>query len=318
MKKRLIALFGVCAVLGAGIAFGISRPIYPAIAEEAIVEPEPEPETGTVVLPTIEHVKITCSINSGKVGDVAKISIKTDSLWILDYEKLIIRANGEVISKDTFEFVLEAGENKITLENVSVTALFPSPVQELASSILDGNFTWAMLFNPSTIIALISLIATGGVGVALLKVYGKYKKEKTITRDSIVSTLEKIIPGTCEKVISGLVENVISPLIAKVGNVEDAITIFSRCLALVQENTPESRLAILDELSKIKISDVSLVEQVENKIKEALALADVKFQEQLKLLDDMKVANANAIVESAVKLTEKIEETVKKDDGTSI
>jgi len=317
MKKKIIALFGIAGALGFGIAFGCAKPVVAAFAEEEITEIA----TATVEVPTIEHVTVTCSINSGKAGDEAKISIKTDSLWILDYQQLIIKANGETVSKDDYTFTLIEGVNKITLENVSVTALFPSPVQELASSILDGNFTWAMLFNPSTIVALISLIVSGGFGVALLKVYGKYKTEKTITRESIAAGLEKIIPDACEKTIKGLIDNVISPLIAKVGNVEEAMLIFSRCLALVQEDTPESRLAILDELSKIRISDVSLVQQVEDRIKEALALADAKYQEQIKLLDEMKIANANAVVENAVKLTESVEKVIednKKDDGTTI
>lgn len=311
MKKKLFALFGVAAMLGCGVAFGCTRPVAPVSADETTTETV----ECSVLLPTIEHITVKSSIDGGAVGDMVSLSIHADKLWVLDFQKLIVKVNGNIISKDTYEFSLVEGTNVVTLENVSVTALFPEPVQGIFASVLNGSFTWAMLLNPSTIIALISLIVSGGFGIGLLKVYSKYRAEKVITRESIMNALNKALPGACEQTIGGLVKDVISPLIAKVGNVEEAMTVFSRCFALVQENTPDSKLAILDELAKIKVTDNKLVEEVEKRIKEALELADKRFAEQMELLEKMKNSNAAAMVE---KVGNTIVEAIEKDDGTTI
>ena len=49
-----------------------------------------------------------------------------------------------------------------------------------------------------------------------------------------------------------------------------AMSIFAKCLALSQENTPESRVAILNELSELRISDAKTLEEVKSYIEERI------------------------------------------------
>lgn len=210
------------------------------------------------------------------------------------------------------EVVTETTTTEITPEQEkTITDIIKETVNEVLNS-------WDLkaIFTPQNIMSFISLIFTSGIGVALVKVYGKYKSEVTITRKAIFDAVEKMLPQVSEQVLGEIVDKVLAPLSASVGSIEEAIGVFSRCLALAQENTPESRLAILRELESVKIKDESVIAKVEETIKKAIADAQKAIDDKIKLLEDMeKLQKESEEVKPSVG---EIKEETPVDDGTSI
>lgn len=214
-----------------------------------------------------------------------------------------IRTNAEEIEEEIVEIVDE-NEEKTALDEL----------KEYLEGWKEEIQSWDAkeIFSPQNIISFISLLCSSGIGVALVKVFAKYKTEKTITRDAIYNSLEKALPEMSEKVLTEITTNVLAPLAAAVGSMEETMVIFSRCLALAQENTPEARLAILDELSKIKIKDESVIAKVDAAIKAAMEESKRQIEEKLALLESMQ-----QLQQEAASNGEKVE-VVSEYDGTSI
>lgn len=190
-------------------------------------------------------------------------------------------------------------------------------VDEVKDAVTTVLNTWDIktLFTPQNIMAFLTTLITSGFGAALLSVYVKYKKEVSVTRESIEGSIEKILPKVSEKVLSEIVDKILAPMASSVSSMEEAISVFSRCLALAQEGTPEAKLAILKELEMIKIKDESVIAKIEEAIKKAVEESQKQIDEKIKMLESMEEFQKES--ESAGK-EEPVEEKTEVDDGTSI
>ena len=67
--------------------------------------------------------------------------------------------------------------------------------------------------------------------------------------------------------------------------------VMARCFALSQEGTPESRLAIMEELTKLKTNEAELSDKIKNIINEAIENNNKIQEEKMKTLEELKEAN---------------------------
>jgi len=215
----------------------------------------------------------------------------------------IVRAEDEVVEI----------EEPVVEETTDETGDIQKAVDEIVAKL--SSWDIKTIFTPQNILSFLSVLMSSGFGVALVKVYAKYKGEITITRKAISDSLEKLLPEVSSRVLNELVTKVLEPMVASIGSMEEAIGAFSRCLALAQENTPESRLAILKELEAIKIKDESVIARIDAAIRKAVEETQKQIDEKLKLLDDMMALQKEA--ENNGKKAEEITEE-KSENGTDI
>ena len=270
MKKirLLIAVLGLSGLVGFGLMK--TSPIKAAYAEPEqsdpapVDEPEPEDLSATVVLEKIEHGTIEATIMEGVEGDICTLNVKAELFYLVNS----VSVNGTVLIEDEnisglYSFALVKGVNTVTTKIVVNTEL----LGEL-SSIYDQarNKDWTNLFTVENVIHLIKWVLDCGILVAIVRYYIRDKKLADKVEKSIKGELDKILPQATKDTVVATVESVLAPAFSqiKADNTEimRALGIFSQCFALMQQNTPESRVAILEMLSNLNISDEKTLAEV--------------------------------------------------------
>lgn len=307
--KLALCGLGLFAVAGFGIGFAlhneatVRQPIVVLAEEEEIPEVPEEPEVVElpcqVVLAKYEHGSISVDIKEGNVGDICTITAKHDLL----YKVASVSVNEvELIESEAtrgeFRFALVEGENKISASFVvdeELCGTLTTIVQQA------GDKDWTRLFSVENVIILVKWILDGGILIAMIRYYIKDKRLEKKLENKVQQTIAQIIPETTEKTVLTTVEKVITPMFeeTKADYVEimKGLTVFAKCMALAQENTPESRNAILDVLSGLKIGDLDTINEVKRYIEDALNRHNKAYEETLKAIKELGEKNANNISE---------------------
>ena len=133
--------------------------------------------------------------------------------------------------------------------------------------------------------------------------------------------MSKIVPEVTEKTTVSVMEKLIKPIfaetISKIDNQTEAMTVFSRCLALAQEDTPEARIAIVKELSSLKISDQAAIDSVKKYIEQYIEANEKEIAELTAQLAEIKEQNSK-IVEENVSSEEEQVEIPSDDNGVQV
>lgn len=134
----------------------------------------------------------------------------------------------------------------------------------------------------TVIVALISLV------IGLLGAINKIKNlkiDKELTLEKVKDLLSKENAETLQK---GL-EDLVKPMAEQVSNILPVLETFSKVLALSQENTPTSRLAVLELLSGLKQVDAEVVENAKQEIETQVEQAEIKKEQIIEELKEIEM-----------------------------
>jgi hypothetical protein len=309
MKKLglLLAAFGFAGCIGlTGIK---SNPVM-AKADDDIVEPADE-TAATVVIEKVKHGSIEASIVEGHEGDVCELNIRAELLYLVSK----VSVNGTVLVEDEnisglYKFALVRGENIVSAQIVVNEELL-GQLSTIYAQARDKD--WTNLFTLENLIALIKWVLDCGVLIALIRYYIRDKRLASKVEKGVKESVEKVIPESTKKAVVATVEEVVGPMFSqiKADNVEimRAMSIFSKAMALMQEGTPESRIAILDMLSNLNISDEKTLAEVKAYIDKLFAEHIATVNEVVKALEEIGKDDSPAPAE---------EPETPEIDGTSI
>jgi len=304
------------ALLGAGLtAIGNGQPL---MDEEEIVETEEGEELETideapefnasVVISKYEHGKIEADILEGYAGDICVLTANPSLLYKVEY----VSVNGTNLVEDEstngkFAFALAEGENVIDASFIVD--------EEVCGSMTDivkeaEEHDWEDLFSLNNVFTIIKWVLDGGILIAVIRYFVKDKKLAKKVEEVVSQTVKDIIPENTQQAVLTTLENTIEPLFNKLAldneETKNALKAFAKCMALAQEGTPESKLAIIDELSKIKVSDILTNEKVKEFINESASKLREEFTATLASINNISEANKKIIEEQPQ------EETIKK------
>ena len=265
--------------------------------EEGKEEPSaPAPETYPckVVVDNIQYGDIIVDKTEGNVGDIVTVYAKPYSLFGL--KTLSVNGTALVANEDgNFTFAMVEGENL-------VSAVFEVNQDEikyilgLVENVKDGNikdlFTVKNLF---TLISwAISLFMGSGFCVTLLK----SKKIKAETAAEMSAAVEAATKSEVAKGIGSFLSEKFEPsfnaLSDSISEISKMCQTMARCMVLSQENTPEARLAIIQELSANSQKAESLAEEVRKIVHAEMELTEQEKQEKLDMIKELEDKN-NAI-----------------------
>lgn len=277
----------------------------------------------SVVLGKYEHGKISADILEGHVGDIVEITAKHDLFYLVDY----VAVNGVNLVEDEdisglYKFALTEGENKITAKFVVDTELLGE-----MSIIYDQamNKDWTNLFSLENVVRIVTFLFSGGILFAMIRYFIKDKKVVNTVEKSVKDTCNAIVPETTKAVVAQNIKEVVAPMFAQTAAYQEDIVrvlgILVKCIALMQEDTPDARRAILAELANLNIGDMKVIEEARNFIDQYFAGKMAELQGTLNKLDEVIEKNqevANKTAEIAV--AEDPEEVGEgpKYDGTQI
>lgn len=269
-----------------------------------------------VSMSRFDHGEIEVDALEGDVGDIVTIDAKSDLLYKVDF----VAVNGTNLVEDErtrgrYSFALVAGENVITASFV-VDEELCGELTDIVAKIGDGDVDWVEdIFNLRNLIDFISWIFGGGILFAIARYFIKDKKlEKTI-EDKVVEVMTNLVPGITKTEITNQMKGIIEPMFGKVTEnssiMMTAMGILMKGLVLMQQGTPEAKIALLDEFDKMKtLVDPQLVEGIKKYIEDALAQREKNYGETMANLDEITERHKEEIT------PEPAEEP--SDDGTQI
>lgn len=152
-----------------------------------------------------------------------------------------------------------------------------------------GNFdfwNWCKeYFTPETITVITTVILFLVALLKLVSVIVKLKKEQHTTLDVVEANLKTALTTQNKEELNNAINNVVNPIKKDVEEIKPYLEAFAKILALSQENTPQSRVAILDVLANMGKTDNALLETTRETIQEEVIETEKKKLEKVEKLD---------------------------------
>ena len=310
-----VAPYGVVKAEGEGVSAGES--ITDDISSSDGAEGSETGETGKgeesdeyackVVLQPCQYGDMLADKEGGNVGDIVTLVAKPYSLFGVES----VTVNGVVLTQNedgNYNFTLVEGEN-VVVATFKVNQEEISYILGLIEKAKDGN--WEDIFslkNLFTIISwVISLFTAGGLCITLLK----KQKIKAKTAEEISAAVEEVTKGETSKAVNAFMEKILGPSFdmfgEKLKEINEMCASMARCMVLAQENTPEARLAIIQELSKTNEKAQDLAEEVKKIVHDEMSATEKEKQEKIDTLKDLEEKN-NALGSNPITETQKSSE----------
>lgn len=315
MSFCFVAPYGVAKAEGEGVSAGES--ITDNIPSSDGAEGSETGETGKgeesdeyackVVLQPCQYGDMLADKEGGNVGDIVTLIAKPYSLFGVES----VMVNGVALTQNedgNYNFTLVEGEN-VVVATFKVNQEEISYILGLIEKAKDGN--WEDIFslkNLFTIISwVISLFTAGGLCVTLLK----KQKIKAKTAEEISAAVEEVTKGETSKAVNAFMEKILGPSFdmfgEKLKEINEMCASMAKCMVLAQENTPEARLAIIQELSKTNEKAQDLAEEVKKIVHDEMSATEKEKQEKIDTLKDLEEKN-NALGNQPITETQKSSE----------
>lgn len=155
-------------------------------------------------------------------------------------------------------------------------------------------------FSPQTMATLASILTCVGVVVKCAGEIRRLAKDKQLTIEKIQELVLGQIKDNLPEDVANEFNKYLPALTEYAAKSNEILNTFAKILALSQENTPESRLAILELIEKMGVVSQELVQKAKEEVQSQKEESDRKEQEK------------QEAVQGVISATEP------KDDGTSI
>lgn len=272
----------------------------------------------SVVLSEYVHGEITVDKDRGHVGEIVTMTVKPTLLYLVEY----VKVNGVNLVEDettkwVYSFALVEGENKVEAKFAVDKELLGemSVIYEQAI-----NKDWTHLFSLDNVLRIVAFLLEGGILLVIARYFIQDKKIGDGVERGVSKTVSKVVPEAAKEAVLANTKEVLKPMFSEITAYQQDIIrvvgILVKCIALMQEDTPDARRAILAELSNLNIGDMQVIEQAKKFIDEYFAKKVADMEGVMNSLDNIieqnKKENTGAVEE--VKEQEDVEDPV--DNGT--
>ena len=150
----------------------------------------------------------------------------------------------------------------------------------------------------------------------------RWRKTKKTIEDSINTTVSNKLPELQQQAVTTALDSVIQPLFNQILSLltenNGALGTVVKCIALQQQDTPESKIAIIELLSNLKICENKETnEEIKQFILEANERLRKEIEDKLQSLNEISESNKK-IIEETSENNEEHDEEVNTYDGTNI
>lgn len=297
-NKKILTLFGL-----ASISFAFFMSASPR-AEELNPGEQNTTEEITYSSKVVEKISdggdVLFDIKEGNVGDLVTAYVKPN----LFFSVTSVVINGELYEIDKngkYQFQLIEGENVFSV-NFEIDNKKIEEIATLVNGVKKDGFE--SLFTINNLLNLISWVVTVFLSSGFFITLIRNKKLKSKTTEQIVGLITETINNenakALEKFLSTLMPEVLDKINLKIDNVDECMKVLCRCFVLAQSDTPEDRLAIITELTKLNNSDETLSAQIRNIVKEEQAAQAQVIAERDEAIKKLKDNNRSLITEEKV------------------
>lgn len=179
---------------------------------------------------------------------------------------------------------------EVSIEEPTTTEVAPTEeTSELTDWVKD-------YFNADKVAMYMSWVAYIGTIIGLVANINKLKKANNLTLQNVSDNVKKQLEDTVGKEVKDQVERFLPALVSTQEKTNELLKMFTKIQALAQENTPESRVAILELIEQMGAIGKDITDNAKDLIKEEVRV----------------------IQEKRVEVENKLDEIIDKYDGTSI
>lgn len=193
---------------------------------------------------------------------------------------LFLSTNGVKIAKAN-DLSSTSQTSEITLENSEITS------EEIVIDETEKEFDLGEWL--SNIFTKEFIANLGSIGVSLLAVLKVAKDNKILGSQKVTTPKEiaEMVKNELEKQEYSNFENYVEPLKELVNTSINSSKTLAKIISLTLENTPQSRLAILELIESLGAVDKEVIEASKEKINEEVVKQEEKKAETIKELDEI-------------------------------
>lgn len=249
----------------------------------------------SVVLGEYVHGEITLDKDRGHVGETVTMTVKPTLLYLVEY----VKVNGVNLVEDettkwVYSFVLVEGENKVEAKFAVDKELLGemSVIYEQAI-----NKDWTHLFSLENVLRIVAFLLEGGILLVIARYFIQDKKIGDGVERGVSKTVSKVIPEAAKEAVLANTKEVLKPMFSEItGYQQDIIRVVGiliKCIALMQEGTPDARRAILAELANLNIGDMQVIEKAKKFIDDYFAQKAANMEGMMNDLNKIIEQNKN-------------------------
>lgn len=169
----------------------------------------------------------------------------------------------------------------------------------------ETDFDWkewlAQWFTPQQVAMIMTWITYITTVITVVYKFYRMAKDKNLSNENLKTLIMTEIGSKVDSSVKEQITAIAIPLLQTSKNQEEVLKVLTKIMALSQENTPESRVAILDCIASLGVVDKQVLEQSKQAI-----------DTQIKATEDKKIATQTA-VDNVIQDT-----ATTSDDGTQI
>lgn len=237
-----------------------------------------------VILNVLPHGKVKADKTKGHVGDVVSVTANPDLFYLVEFAEV----NGSRLIEDSetrglYKFSLVEGDNRITIKFAVDQELLGklSNIYEEAS-----NKDWTNLFTLENLFVLIKWVLDGGVLFAIARYFVKDKRLEDKIEKKIVEIGNEVLPEATKNAVLKNTKTLVEPMFKQ--SVQDAalarqlMAIMVKCMVLMQQDTPEAKIAILEEFEKLNgIVDLDSIAAIKQYIDDQVSAHNKAYEDTL-------------------------------------
>lgn len=173
----------------------------------------------------------------------------------------------------------------------------PTTEQPVVENKTDEVKEWVdKWFAPEKVATYFSYLLYLGTIIGLVANIKKLKQSNNLTLKNVSDDVKGILETNIKSCVNEGMEKYLPMIVASQEKSNEIMSIFAKILTLTQENTPESKVAILDLIQQLGVVNNELVD----------------------LVKQFVVDTQKAIEEKQEKVGKELDEIIEKYDGTSI
>ena len=201
------------------------------------------------------------------------------------FQTRLLKEN-EVISTETDTLVTE--DTSVIEEPTSTETEVTEPTKPTPTDIVDYVGEWVSEWlSPMTITSITAIVSLLGAVLYLINQLKKLAKDKALTTDDVCAKVTEALKTIGSETTNNAILDVVKPIEERVDKMTPILVDFSKILALSQENTPESRIAILDIIEHLGTIGKEITDNSKKVVETEVAVIEEKKEETNKKIDEV-------------------------------
>lgn len=200
---------------------------------------------------------------------------------VCDEAPIVVYAEGEVEEAPIVDEEPIVDDKKDD-EEIDLGILDDEDWKEALSNIL------GKVFDAKTVSIIMMVVGYVIMGIKFLASTLKSKKLANLTANDVKDEVLKAMGDKVDESVKNQVASSIYSVAQTCKNLNNVVKVLAEVMALSQENTPESRVAILECIAKLGVVDAQVTEQAKEVVNQQVADEEQKKEDTIKAIEGMK------------------------------